>query len=100
MKKYLQKEIIMLFKKILLFTLITSSTCNLYAASPHEIRTWGVMITSVIFASTGLHVLTRQHYNMSHRILDIGLGLALIAAGLYGIVLSDKVSTYLEHAFH
>jgi hypothetical protein len=88
----------MLFKKLLLFALITSSTCTVQAASSHEIRTWGVVTAGLLVTWAGVHVLIRQNHDITNRMLDTILGLALIAAGLSGIVMSDKITRHIEHA--
>lgn len=90
----------MLLKKLLLITLIAGSACKLNAATPHEIRNWGVVIAGVLSTSYGLHMFTRHNYDTTQRIFDALLGLILIGAGLYGIVMSDKISHYLERQFH
>jgi hypothetical protein len=90
----------MLFKKLLLITLIAGSTCQLNAITPHEIRMWGIVVAGILGTSYGLHVLTRQNYDLTHKIFDLFVGLPLIGVGLYAIVMGDKISAYLERQFH
>jgi hypothetical protein len=71
----------------------------MHAASTHEIRTWGIMGAGLILTSMGAHLIYRYQNDFSHRLFDTILGVALIAAGVSGIVASDKVIQVIERAF-
>ncbi len=90
----------MLLKKLVLITLLAGGTSNMHAASTHEIRTWGVVTAGVLVTWAGVHVLIRQNHDIANRMFDVMLGLALVAAGLSGIVMSDKISRQIEHIFN
>ena len=90
----------MLFKKLFLFTLIAGSACNMQAASSHEIQTWGVVTAGVLVTWAGIHVLIRQNHDIASRMFDTILGVALIAAGISGIVMSDKITHHIRHTFN
>ena len=86
-------------KKLFLFTLLATSFTPAKALNTHEIRTWGLVTAGVLVTWAGVHVLIRQNYDITNKMFDVITGLVLISAGITGIVLSDRISREIEHAF-
>lgn len=89
----------MLKKIILLVLLTTITTSTMHAASTHEIRTMGLVTAGVLVTLGGVHVLCRNNQGLANKIFDVFTGLALIGAGITGIVMSGQISKEIENAF-
>ena len=69
-------------------------------ASYESARTNGIIAASAVVAAGGTIVLCRRSYSTTDKVFEVIGGLALIAAGFAGIVLSGEISRKIEKLYY
>lgn len=69
-------------------------------ASYESARTNGIIGASVVLVAGGTLLISRRSYSTFDKVFETIGGLALIAAGFAGIVLSGEVSRKIEKLYH
>lgn len=70
------------------------------AGNNSAIRTQGLVTASACLVAGGTYLLCRRSYGKIDKLFEVVGGLALIAAGVAGIVLSGEISDKIEELYY